>query len=121
MMGSFFSSESVDGGALHGGIIWTMLSLPPCDALSGVNGELRRDGRAFDDLKGDRFAAAAVGGLSTTLESALWRGWRAGFGVAEGIGAWLIIGVDWLKKSSSKMGNGSSAWGCESPDIGGQA
>jgi hypothetical protein len=93
MTGCFFSRESVDGGAITGGTIRTILSLLPRGPLIGSREEL--DGCAFD-LKGDRFAAAVAGGSSTTLAFVLWRGWRVGFG-AVGIGAWLIIGVDWLK------------------------
>ena len=52
---------------------------------------------------------------------ALWRGCRADFGAAEGMGAWLIIGAAWLKKSSWKMGNGSSAGGCGSLAMVGRA
>lgn len=74
-----------------------MLSLLLRDDFIGVSGIL--DGGALG-FSGDCLTKLDVGGFSTTLASALWRGCRAGFG-AGGMGALLMMGAVWSKLKSS--------------------
>jgi hypothetical protein len=92
MIGCRFTSESVDVGALLGGIMCTMPSVLPIDEFMAARTGLAI--RMFG-FEGDRFTTVDCGGLRTMFASALWSGFRAALG-AGGMGAWLMIGVDGL-------------------------